>query len=200
MSFVVRRTDGTTLVEIADQTINTTDTSLALVGRGAVRYGQHFAENFVKLAENFSSSTSPLRPLVGQTWYDTATASLKVFDGVNWRKVGGFSGVGPGVVAGGNTLGGNVATGNRAAGAIGIILTNGIANTTVTVLIGEGRIIAAVSPETIAYGVLPTEVTIESTVYPFAIRFPNGIKAGITLATDSANYVFTGTATSAQYA
>lgn len=85
MSYTIKRTDGTPLVEIPDQTIdNATLGRISLVGRGAVNYGTAFAENFVYLLENFSAPTPPYNPLQGQLWYDTSTRELKVFDAVKW--------------------------------------------------------------------------------------------------------------------
>lgn len=200
MSYTVRRTNGTTLVEIADQTINTTDSSLALVGRGAVNYGQYFAENFVHLVENFSNTTAPVRPLSGQLWFDTGTNVMRYYDGAAWKVFGGAASGNTSNVGSGLTIGGSVASGNRLAGSTGVILTFGAASTTVQVTLSEGKIISCTCSETLPNASLPAQVTIDAQTYVFAARFPNGLSAGTTLATDAANYVFAGTATTALYA
>lgn len=201
MSYTVRRTNGTTLVEVADQTINSADTPLALVGRGAVNYGQAFAENFVHLLENFANPTAPVRPIVGMQWYDSAQHVLRVYDGQRWNIAGGSSGSGNTQnTPSGLTIGGTVASGNRLAGATGAVISFGSAATTVAVILSEGKIISISSSEDIPLSALPPQITIDNNVYVVASRFPNGIKAGTTLATDNAGYEFAGTATSALYA
>lgn len=87
MPYLIQRSNGANLVEIADRSIDATTTDLYLVGRGAVNYGQPFTENFVRLLENFANLTPPIKPLGGQLWYDTATKLLKVFNGVEWKSV-----------------------------------------------------------------------------------------------------------------
>lgn len=90
MAYVINRTDGATLVTVADGTVNTTATNLVLVGRNYFSYGESQNENFVKLLENFASSSAPSSPITGQLWYDkTSTAArLKVYDGSRFKEVG----------------------------------------------------------------------------------------------------------------
>jgi|HigsolmetaAR203D_1030402.scaffolds.fasta_scaffold02449_5 hypothetical protein len=93
MPYTLTRSDGSVLMVIPDQTIDKTETSLALVGKGAVNYGTDFAENFVKLLENFAHINPPPKPLTGQLWYDTSTTTLKLYDGGIWRSVVGNTAV-----------------------------------------------------------------------------------------------------------
>ena len=58
--------------------INNYDTSLDLVGAGYPNYGQAFAQNFLKLLENFSSPYPPENAIEGQLWYDTSDEERKV--------------------------------------------------------------------------------------------------------------------------
>jgi hypothetical protein len=53
---------------------NNYDTSLELVGPGYTNFGQAYAQNFVKLLENFASPYPPLNPIKGQLWYDTSNS------------------------------------------------------------------------------------------------------------------------------
>jgi hypothetical protein len=64
--------------------VNIVDTSLSLVGKGYPNYGVTYAQNFVKLLENFASSLPPENPIEGQLWYDTSDPTnkvLRVMDG-----------------------------------------------------------------------------------------------------------------------
>jgi hypothetical protein len=199
MSITVRRTDGTTLVEIADQTIDTSSCSLALVGRGAVGYGQAVAEDLVHLLENFSNSTAPAYPISGQLSFDTTIRQIKLYDGSMWKIVGSSSG-GTDVLGAGITIAGNYSGGSRLAGSRGLILTYGSRATTVDVQLSEGRIVSVTCMEAIANANLPATVSIEGVTYSFASRFPYGLSAGTTLASDTAGYVFDGTSVRARYA
>jgi hypothetical protein len=55
------------------------------VGRNYVGYGESQNENFVWLLENFANDSPPTRPITGQLWYNSATQSLKLYDGVEWK-------------------------------------------------------------------------------------------------------------------
>lgn len=97
MPYPINRTDGTLLVTLQDYTKDSESTSLNLLGRGAVDYGESVAENFVHMLENFASPIPPANPLEGQTWFHTFDPGppisqinkLKVFDGTGWTNVGG---------------------------------------------------------------------------------------------------------------
>src|SRR6056300_2069135 len=80
-------------ITIDDNSRNTVDTSLTLIGRNEPSYGQAIAENFVHLLENFSNATPPANPIEGQIWYDSGTNRLKINDSTagaaNWRPASG---------------------------------------------------------------------------------------------------------------
>lgn len=78
MAYTIVKSNGTVLTTIADGTINTTSTSLGLPGRNYAGYGQALDTNFVRILENFSSTTPPANPLQGQLWYDTNANALCV--------------------------------------------------------------------------------------------------------------------------
>jgi len=91
--YTITKSNGTTLVTIQDGTVNTSSTSIGLIGKNFSGYGQIQDTNFVKLLENFSSDTPPPNPLQGQTWYHRSAATLKVcpYDGAPsgaWVAVG----------------------------------------------------------------------------------------------------------------
>ena len=68
MAYQVTKTDGTNII-VNDGTINTTDTSLKLLGKNFFGYGEIVAENFVHLLEHFASDTAPANPVDGQLWF-----------------------------------------------------------------------------------------------------------------------------------
>jgi len=79
MAYAVNNTRGTLLVSLSDNTIDTTTTSLSLIGKNTSNYGEVQNENFVHLTENFAAAAGPATPQEGQLWYDTATRSLNVY-------------------------------------------------------------------------------------------------------------------------
>jgi hypothetical protein len=89
MAYQIDKFNGTFLVSIDDQTINTTATNLKLVGRNYAGYGEIQNENFLHLLENFASTTAPPRSLEGQIWYDSSTKKLKYFDGQRYKSAAG---------------------------------------------------------------------------------------------------------------
>ena len=98
MPFTLNFTDPTkiTSVSVPDMPpgINTTDTSLNLIGRGYPNYGQKTAENFLHLLENFANKSAPTNPIQGQLWFDNSTDSLRLkinttATGQQWAPAGG---------------------------------------------------------------------------------------------------------------
>lgn len=78
MAYTIIKSDGTVLTTIADGTINTTSTSLALPGRNYAGYGQSQDTNFVHVLENFADSSPPPNPIRGQLWFNTNNSTLYV--------------------------------------------------------------------------------------------------------------------------
>jgi hypothetical protein len=87
MAYTINKFNGTELIVLEDGTIDTS-TSLNLVGRNYVGYGEAQNENFVFLLENFSNAAPPSRPLKGQTWFNSQNNLLHVYDGSKWAIVG----------------------------------------------------------------------------------------------------------------
>ena len=87
MSYTITTTAGVTLATVADGTVNSTSTSLTLIGKNYAGYGIFLNENYVKLLENFYNSTAPTAPLPGQLWYDSTNSLLKVYDGSDWKPI-----------------------------------------------------------------------------------------------------------------
>lgn len=79
MSNYVISTDVNGSFEVLSGQINTTQTSLKLIGRGAAGYGYAIAENTIKHLSNFASPNAPLSPLKGQQWWDATHQTMKVY-------------------------------------------------------------------------------------------------------------------------
>ena len=87
MSYTITKTNGTSLGTILDGTINTSFTSLTLIGRNYANYGELIANDLVALVENFAYSTSPANPLAGQLWWNTTDKRLRVYTGSAFKIV-----------------------------------------------------------------------------------------------------------------
>jgi len=86
MAYTINKSNGTVVATVQDGTINTT-TSLNLIGRNYQGYGETVNENLVRLLENSASSSSPASPITGELWYDTASSTLKIFDGSDFAQI-----------------------------------------------------------------------------------------------------------------
>ena len=89
MSYRINRTDGELLIDLTDGIIDSSATDLVLIGRNYKGFGEWVNENFVKLLENFASTSQPPHPLTGQLWYDKSVGRLKIFNGSSFRSATG---------------------------------------------------------------------------------------------------------------
>lgn len=85
MAYEINLFNGTYLVSVDDQTINTTATDLKLVGRNYAGYGEIQNENYVWLLENFANTAPPSHPITGQLWFDATNKKIKVYDGNKFK-------------------------------------------------------------------------------------------------------------------
>ena len=81
MAYTISLSNGNSLLGttgLLDGTVDTTTTSLTLIGKNYPGYGKLMNENFVKLLENFANASSPSAALPGQLWWDSSSKALKV--------------------------------------------------------------------------------------------------------------------------
>jgi hypothetical protein len=83
MSYIINNSRGMLVAVVPAGTVNTTSTSLSLVGQGVTNYGTDEIENYIYLLENFAAPTSPNSPMLGQLWYDSSTDTMKVWNSSN---------------------------------------------------------------------------------------------------------------------
>ena len=89
MSYTVTTTAGAVIATVQDGTVNTTATSITLIGKNYAGYGIFLNENYIQHLENFSNQTPPNAPLTGQLWYDNVNDVLKVYNATNniWKPI-----------------------------------------------------------------------------------------------------------------
>lgn len=74
----IRKTNDTLLTIVADGTVDTSSSPLALPGRNTAGYGKNLNENLIKLLENFADISAPSNSILGQLWFNTATNEVSV--------------------------------------------------------------------------------------------------------------------------
>jgi hypothetical protein len=80
MAYNITLTNGSALITggLPDGTIDTTNSSLTLVGKNYPGYGLFLNQNMIRLMENFSNTSAPTAPLPGQLWWNSATKNLAI--------------------------------------------------------------------------------------------------------------------------
>lgn len=81
MTYIIKRSDGSFLLNLMDEVVNTTGISVPLIGKNVSDYGEYYNNTLVSIIENFASSQQPNSPLVGQIWYDKTSKILKIYSG-----------------------------------------------------------------------------------------------------------------------
>lgn len=80
MAYNITLTDGTELITggLLDNTTDSTNSSLTLVGKNYKGYGLFINQNVVRLMENFANAAAPTAPIPGQLWFNSTTKLLNV--------------------------------------------------------------------------------------------------------------------------
>lgn len=96
MAYEVNYTNSTKdAITVNDGELETSSTSLVLVGKNYARYGEFIAEDLLHLLENFANGSRPDNGIEGQIWYDT-TSNAKTLrfhtgatatDGTEWKGI-----------------------------------------------------------------------------------------------------------------
>jgi len=90
MPYILYKSNGQKLVTVPDGSIESASTDLTFVGKNYAGYGEILNQDLVKLLENFSNSKEPIKPLVGQLWYDTTSKKIKLYDGIRFKPLQNF--------------------------------------------------------------------------------------------------------------
>jgi hypothetical protein len=161
MAYTIVKTNGQVLTTIADGTINTTSTSLALPGRNYAGYGSYLDTNFVHQLESYANTSPPANPLQGQLWYNTNSNTMYVCpaDGTSnanaWLALTSTSSGGT-TTFGAVTITGNLTANNQT-------ITNGITADTITVRLATVTANASIANANVTTGNIGTLNTAEIT-------------------------------------
>ena len=87
MAYIIYNNDNTVLANIANGEIDSSSTSLDLIGKNVDNYGQYFNNDLVRLLTSFAAPTDsePRSPQTGQLWFNTTLKKLNVFDGTTFN-------------------------------------------------------------------------------------------------------------------
>jgi len=91
MTYSIRKSDGTLLIDLADGTTDVSKTSLTLIGKNVSAFGKSQNENFVRLLENFNGTVEPVNPLQGQLWFNKSNEQMYVRTASGFRSMGPFT-------------------------------------------------------------------------------------------------------------
>lgn len=88
MPYIINRYSGAQVAFVEDGRVNQS-TSLKLVGKNYVGYGEIQNENFIYLLENFASPTPPDKPISGQLWFNSNSniKTINLYTGSTWRQL-----------------------------------------------------------------------------------------------------------------
>jgi len=87
MAYIIYNNDGSVLLNIANGQVDSSTTSLDLIGKNVDNYGQYFNNNLVKLLTSFAApiDSEPRSPQIGQLWFNTTSKRLTVYDGNSFK-------------------------------------------------------------------------------------------------------------------
>lgn len=85
MSYEIRKSDGTLLLELGDGFTDGTTSSLTFIGKNVSKFGEIQNNNFLHLLENFAALTEPANKNTGQLWFDKTNNVVKVYNVDKWQ-------------------------------------------------------------------------------------------------------------------
>lgn len=91
MTYTIRKSNGSLLIDLDVGTTDFTKSSIALIGKNTSDFGKNQNENFVHMLENFANTFGPNQPLDGQLWFDTAAQQLNVKTSTGYKTIGPFA-------------------------------------------------------------------------------------------------------------
>lgn len=72
---------------VRQSTVDSTSTSLELMGRFRTNWGTYLLEGLIRILENFAGDSSPLHPTIGQIWFNTDEQISYVYTTHGWHKL-----------------------------------------------------------------------------------------------------------------
>jgi hypothetical protein len=99
MAYNVNKSDGYSLLTLLDGEVDTSYSSLVLLGKNYLGYGEIIAENFIHLLENFAGKDrAELNALTGQLYFNKTKGVLQINTGddyttkaEDWRNIVAFN-------------------------------------------------------------------------------------------------------------
>lgn len=177
MVYSISYYNGSNLTVVQDGTLDTTATSIALIGKNTVNFGLALNENFVALMQHFANTSPPPNPVQGQIWFNSVDSTLQVWTGTRWMLVT------PPYV--------------NNAGTATIVISTPSGLIEVVAIVSDQLIVSVISHQTVDPAYLLDTVMISDTAFAFKTRFPYGLVPGVNLAVDANGYKFNGTANQA---
>lgn len=88
MPYIINKTNGAQIALVDNAEVDNS-TDISFVGKNYSGYGEIFNENFLRLLENFANTTQPLKPITGETWFNTTESvkKLNVYDGTKFKSI-----------------------------------------------------------------------------------------------------------------
>ena len=201
MAYTIHKTNGNILATIADGTVNSTSSSLTLIGKNFSGYGQFVNEDLVHLLENFAYGSAPTTPIPGQLWFNTSTNTLAVYKTNNtWGTISSLpsSSVAPTGPIVGSQWWDTSSSQLKAYDGSGWLTVGPVFSSNASIMaevvtdtLSNPRNVLAVNVGTTRVGFISSEQF--STVIPGF----STVKPGFTLSTSLSGAVFSGTATNA---
>jgi hypothetical protein len=180
MAYTIIKSNGQVLTTIADGTINTSASSLALPGRNYAGYGQYVDTNFVHAIENFANVSPPQNPLQGQLWYNTNSGTLNLCPADGTTNAAAWLTLATTSSGGTTTFGALTVTGNIQANNVNV--TNGITGDTITVRLATVTVTATMANANITTANLGVTTTANITT---GSQSTNGTLTGVWTANGS---------------